>query len=163
MSAEKINQEFRLEFIDETKNYLIEEVNQNELMSKKQKHKKVYRALDYIKHLLILISTVTGPVYITSSAIGLKICVIPAEIKKYKSTIKKKRKHGKMLSLAKSKINSIKFLISKSLINSNISHEEFVLIKNLPKEFGDVKEEIKNSNSKSLNYIYKNIILLFEL
>ena len=60
-----------------------------------------------------------------------------------------------MLSLAKSKINSIKFLISKSLINSNISHEEFVLIKNLPKEFGDVKEEIKNSNSKSLNYIYK--------
>ena len=51
-------QEFRLKNIDETRNYLSEEINQNELMSKK--HKKVYRVLNYIKHLLILISAVTG-------------------------------------------------------------------------------------------------------
>ena len=47
---------------------------------------------------------------------------------------------------AKSKLNSIEFLISKALINSNISHDEFVLINNLLKELYDTKEEIKNSN-----------------
>ena len=39
-------------------------------------------------------------------------------------------------------------LVSKALIDSNISHEEFVLINNVLKEFHDVKEEIKNSNNK---------------
>ena len=58
-----------------------------------------------------------------------------------------------MLLLTKSRLNSIKFLISKSLMNSSISHEGFVLTNNLPKEFDDVKEEIKNSSSRNLNYI----------
>ena len=83
MSEENISQEFRLKNIDETKNYLIEETNQNELMSKK--HKKVYTVLNYIDYLLTLISTVSGcvsisafasvvgiPIGIMSSAIGLK-------------------------------------------------------------------------------------------
>ena len=37
MSEENISQEFRLKNIDETKNYLIEEINQNESISKKYK------------------------------------------------------------------------------------------------------------------------------
>ena len=41
-----MNQEFNLEKLDEIINYLIEEINQNELMSKK--HKKVCRVLSYI-------------------------------------------------------------------------------------------------------------------
>ena len=40
------------------------------------------------------------------------------------------------------------FLISKALIDSNISHHEFVLINNVLKEFYGMKEEIKNSNNK---------------
>ena len=68
--------------IDEIRNYLIKEINQNKLMSKK--HKKSCRVLNYINHLLIAISTITGyvsnsafaslvgiPIGITSSAIGL--------------------------------------------------------------------------------------------
>ena len=35
MSEENISQEFRLKSLDETRNYLIEEVNQNELMREK--------------------------------------------------------------------------------------------------------------------------------
>ena len=50
-----LGQEFRLENIDETRNYLIEEINRNELMSKK--HKKVCTTLNYIEHFLILGST----------------------------------------------------------------------------------------------------------
>ena len=44
------------ENIDETKNYFIEEIKQNKLMSKK--HKKVCNILNYIEHLLILDFTV---------------------------------------------------------------------------------------------------------
>ena len=79
-----MNQEFRLKKIDEIRNYLIEEINRNELMSKK--HENVCRVLNYIDHLLIAICTITGcvsisafaslvgiPIGITSSAIGLKV------------------------------------------------------------------------------------------
>ena len=153
MPEEIMNQGFRLKNIDEIRNYLIEEINQNEFMTRK--HKKVCRVLNYIDHSLIAISLITGGVSIsvfaslgviligiTNSAIGLKICVITTGIKKDKSIITKKRtKHDKIVLLAKSKLNSIEVLISKALINSNISHEEFVLINNL-KEFCDLKEEI---------------------
>ena len=44
---------------------------------------------------------------------------------------------------AKSKLSSLEVLISKALIDSNISHDEFVLI-NVIKEYDDMKEEIKN-------------------
>ena len=37
MSEENIDQEFRLKNIDETRNYFIKKINQNELMSKRQK------------------------------------------------------------------------------------------------------------------------------
>ena len=90
--------------VDEIRNYLIEEINQNILMSKK--HKKSCEVLNYIHHLLIVVSTITGcisisafassvriPIGITSSATGLKICVRTAGIKRYKSIIKKRKKH----------------------------------------------------------------------
>ena len=44
MPEENINQEFRLKKIDKIRNYLIEEINQNKLMSKK--HKKFCRVLN---------------------------------------------------------------------------------------------------------------------
>ena len=81
---------------------------------------------------------------IISSTIGLKICAITTGIDKYKSIIKKKKKkHDKIVLLAKSKLNSMEFLISKSLIDSNISHDEYVLINNVLKEYDNMKEEIK--------------------
>ena len=89
------------------------------------------------------------PIGITSSAIGLKICVITAGIKTYKSiSNKKKKKHDKVILLARSTSNSIEVLISKVLIDSNISHQEFALINNVLKEFHDMTEEIQNSNNK---------------
>ena len=93
MATENLSQEFRLKNIDETRNYLIEEINRNQLISKK--HKMVCTTLNYIEHFLILGSAVTGcvsisafpslvgiPIVITGSAVGLKICVITAAIKK---------------------------------------------------------------------------------
>ena len=123
-----------------------------------RKHKKVCTTLNYIEHFLILASTITGsisisaftsligiPIGITSSGIGLKICAITAGIKTCKSIIKKKKKkHDKILLLAKSKLNSIEVLISEALIDSVISHGEFVLIDNVLKDYNKMKEEIKN-------------------
>ena len=50
--------------------------------------------------------------------------------------------------LAKSKLNSIKVLISKVLTDSSISLDEFVSINNVLKEFYDMKEETKTFNYK---------------
>ena len=152
MAEENISQEFRLKNIDETRNYLIEEINRNELMSKK--HKKVCTTLNYIEHFLILASAIAGcisisafvsllgiPIGITNSAIGLKICPITLGIKKFKSIIKKKKKkHDKIVLLAKSKLNSIEVVISKDLIDSVVSPDEFVLINNVLKEYNKTKE-----------------------
>ena len=121
-----------------------------------KKHKKVCATLNYIEHFLILASTITEcssisffasltgiPIGITSSAIRLKICVIIAGIEKYESIIKKKKKkHDKMVLLAKSKLNSIEVLISKTLINSVISHDKFVLINNVLKQYNEMKQDI---------------------
>ena len=98
-----MNQEYRFWKIDEIRNYILEEIKQNELMSRK--HEKVCVTLNYIENFLILASAVTGCISlsafssllgiligITSSAIGLKMCAIAAGIKKYKSIIKKKKK-----------------------------------------------------------------------
>ena len=41
---------------------------------------------------------------------------------------KKKKKHDKIVLLAKTKLNYIEMLISKVLIDSYINHDEFVLV-----------------------------------
>ena len=61
---------------------------------------------------------------------------------------KKKKKHDKIVSLAKSNLNSIEVLTSKALVDSNISLEEFVLINNMLRESERIKEWINNSNNK---------------
>ena len=61
----------------------------------------------------------------------LKSCAITAGIKNYKSIIKKKKKNqNKIVLLEKAQIDTIKVLISKALIDSNISHDEFFSVNN---------------------------------
>ena len=60
----------------------------------------------------------------------------------------KKKKHDKILMLAKSKLNSIETLISQALIDMEISHEEFITILN-----GKDKYEMMKYNLRSEKYI----------
>ena len=53
---------------------------------------------------------------------------------------KKRKKHDKIVLLAKSKLNGIEVLISKTLIDSKISRDEFVLLNNVLKELYDKKK-----------------------
>ena len=75
----------------------------------------------------------------------IKNLSIAAVIKKYRLIIKKKKKkHDKRILLARSKLNIIKLFISEALFDSNCSHDEFTLINNVLKEYGDMKQEIQN-------------------
>ena len=93
--------DFRLTEINETKNFLSGKIKHNDLTS--EKHKKVCRALNYFEHFLVSIYAVSGcasifsfasllrvPVGIASSAVGLRICAITAEAKKYISQLSRK-------------------------------------------------------------------------
>ena len=70
-----------------------------------KRHQKVCTAFNHIEQSFTLVSAITGsvsisafgslvgiPIAIASSVVGLNICTISAGIKKYKSTIKKRRK-----------------------------------------------------------------------
>ena len=112
--TEKASLVFRLRKIDETRNNLLEEIKHNDLMS--EKYKKTCKYLNYVEHLLILVSTITDCVPISAfaslvaipvgiaSSVGLNICAITAGTKKYKSIIKKKKKkHDEIVFLGKTK------------------------------------------------------------
>ena len=113
MAEEKIAQDFRLKNIDEARNYLMEEINQKELLMKNRKNNlttlncmKRFLILDF--KILVFASLVGNPIGIMSSAIGLKICLITTTINKYKSITKKKKKnHDKIVLLGKLKSNNM--------------------------------------------------------
>ena len=49
--------------------------------------------------------------------------------------------------LTKSKLNRIEFLIAKTLIDSNVSHDKRVLINNVLNKYDKMKEEVKSLNT----------------
>ena len=67
----EVSLEFRLRKIDEARNYLLEEIKHNDLMSKK--YKKTCKYLNYSENLLLLASTITGCVSV--SAFASLVCV----------------------------------------------------------------------------------------
>ena len=114
------------------------------------------KSIKKFEHFIVFISAVSGCVSIsafaslvdflvgfTSSAVRLKIRAITAGTKK--SIIKKKReKHDKIVLLGKANLDTVEVLISKALIQVYISHDEFVSVNNVLREYNEMKEEIKN-------------------
>ena len=85
----------------------------------------------------------------------MKICAITAEIKKYKSIIRKKKKkkeHGRIVLLGKYKLDTIEVLLFKALFDSYIRHGEFVSVDSMLREYNETKEVMK-SPEISLDYI----------
>ena len=114
-------------------------------MNKKEKKCSAVTGLVSVSAFASLLGIFIG---ITSSAATIKNCVTTARIKTCKSIIKKKKKkHDKIVLLEKSKLNAFKVLISKALINSCISHDDFVSVNNVLREYYETKEEIKNSET----------------
>ena len=124
---------FRLDEISKMENYLINEINETKSCCKKLN--KYVTIFNYIDKILIVLCATSGGVSIISAGIAsasftLIFSLTTGIVKKLLDiTRKKKKKHDKILMLAKSKFNSIDTLISQALIDMDISHEEFITIK----------------------------------
>ena len=57
-------------------------------------------------------------------------------------------KHEKTVSICQAKINTIKDIVSKSLTDNKISHEEFALIKSEYEKYYEMKRSIREKNIK---------------
>ena len=136
------------------------EIRERELMSKNLS--KYIPSFQYFDKSLIALSVATGsisiasfatiigaPVGIMSASCSLAFSVTTGFVKKLLKTTKdKKKKHNKIVMLARSKLNSIESKISEALINNEISHEDFMTIINEEKKYRELKESIRMMNSQ---------------
>ena len=94
-------------------------------------------------------SIVGAPVGIASASFTLIFSLTTGIVKKLLNiTRKKKKKHDKILMLAKSKLNSSETLVSQALIDMEISHEEFITILKEKDKYGKIKENLRSENEK---------------
>ena len=94
-------------------------------------------------------SVVGAPVGIASASFTLIFSLTTGIVKKLLNiTRNKKKKHDKILMLAKSKLNSIETLISQALIDMEISHEEFIAILKEKDKYEKMKENLRSENEK---------------
>ena len=99
------------------------------------------------------------PIGITPASFSLAFSLTIGIIKKLlKITRNIKKKHNKIVILAKIKLNSIKTLISQALIDIEVTHEEFKTIINERDKYEEMKENIRNIKSNDgLSENSKNI------
>ena len=64
-------------------------------------------------------------------------------------TKERKKKHNKIITLAKSKLNMIDTLLSSALNDSKITHEEFTNIVTEKDTYENIKENIKDMTESS--------------
>ena len=160
------NQQFRVNKISEIEDYFIAEIKERELMSKKLT--KYISFFDYFDKPLIVLSVTSGgvsiasfatvigaPIGITSASLSLAFSLCTGLVKKLlKATRNKKKKHNKIVMLARSKLNDIESKISEALINNQIIHEDFITIINEERNYRELKESIrmmKGQEDKKIN------------
>ena len=128
---------FRLDEINKIIDYLNCEIKERKDIVKKIS--KYIVAFNYADKLFITLSasfgalsiashaTVVGiPVRIAGASLTLIFTVTTGVVRKLRNiTRKKKKKHNKIIILARNKLNIIETLISRALIDFDISHEEF--------------------------------------
>ena len=151
---------YRLDEISKIENYFHEEINRRKSCSKKLS--QYVAAFDYINKILIVLSATTGGVSICSftSVVGAPVGIASASftlifslttgiVKKLLNiTRNKKKKHDKILMLAKSKLNSIETLISQALIDMEKSDEEYIAIIKEKDKYEKMKENLRSENEK---------------
>ena len=148
---------YRLDEINKIKEYFDNEIKERKDIIKKLN--KYLVSFDYLDKMFITLSasfstlsiasyaTVLGlPVGIAGSSLTL-IFTIDTGINKslLRVTKKRKKKHNKIIVLAKSKLNMIDTLLSSALNDSKISHEEFTNIITEKNIYENIKENIKDT------------------
>ena len=156
---------YRLDEINKIKDYLNSEVKERKDIIKKIS--KYIVAFDYADKLFITLSVSFGTL---SIALYATVVGIPAGIAGASLTLiftvttgvvntllnitrKKKKKHNKIITLARSKLNIIENLISQALIDFEITHEEFSKIIYEKNNYEQIIDNIKSV--KSINDLNK--------
>ena len=140
------NQQFRLNKMSEVRGYFVSEIKERKLMS--NRFSKYIASFDYFVKSVIVLSVTTGsisiasfttviraPVGIASASFSLVFSISTGIVKKMLKTMRNKKKHNKIVMLARNKLNSMERKISEALINNEISHEDFMVIINEEKTF----------------------------
>ena len=154
---------FQISQIIVTEDYFHQEINQRKSCSKKLS--KYVTAFDYINKILIVLTATSSRFCINSSGSVVGAPVVSARasftlifsltariIEKLLSiTRNKKKKHDKILMLARSKLNSIATLVSLALVDIEISHEELVMIFKEEDKYEKMKENVRNVSEKQEN------------
>ena len=142
---------YRLDEINKIRDYFNNEIKERKDIIKKLN--KYLVTFDYVNKIFITLSASFGTLSIASyaSVVGIPAGITGASLtlvftigtgiskSLLKLTKKRKKKHNKIIILAKNKLNTIDTLLSSALNDSEISHEEFSNIINE----GNIKENIK--------------------
>ena len=156
---------FRLDEINKIKDYLNSEIKKRKYIIKKIS--KYIVAFDYADKLFITLSASFGTLSIASHAtiVGIPVEIVGASLtliftvttgvvkKLLNITRKKKKKHNKIVALARSKLNIIETLISQALTDFDISLEEFSKIIYEKNNYEQIRDNIKSV--KSINDLNK--------
>ena len=155
-SSERVNK-YRLDEINKIRDYFDNEIKERKDIIKKLN--KYLVSFDYLDKIFITLSVSFGTLSIASyaSVVGIPAGITGASLNLVftlgtgisKSllnlTEKKKKKHNKMIVLAKNKLSTIDTLLSSALNDSKISHEEFSNIITEKNIYENIKENIKNT------------------
>ena len=158
LTAEPVTK-YRLDEINNIKEYFNSEIKKRKDVIKKIS--KYIVAFDYADKVFITLSasfgtlniasytTVVGiPAGITGASLALIFTIATGVVKTLlRITRKKKKKHNKIIALAKSKLNIIENLISQALIDFKITHEEFSKIIYEKNNYEQIIDNIKSVNS----------------
>ena len=150
---------FRMDEINKMKDYLNAEIKERKDVVKKIS--KYIVAFYYADKLFITLSASFGALSIMSHAtvVGIPVGIAGASLtviftvttgvvrKLLNITRKKKKKHNKIITLARNKLNIIETLISRPLIDFGISHEEFSKIIYEKNSYEQMKDNIRNAKS----------------
>ena len=99
---------------------------------------------------IILFTSIAGaPAGIKSASLTLFFSLATGIVKKLLNiTRKRKKKHEKILMLAKSKLNVIETLVSQALIHMEMSHEEFITYLKEKVKYEKMKDNLRSKNEK---------------
>ena len=154
-SSERENK-YRLDEINKIRDYFNNEIKERKYIIKKLN--KYLVSFDYLDKIFITLSALFGTLSIASyaSVVGIPAGITGASLtlvftigtgiskSLLKLTKKRKKKHNKIIVLAKNKLNTIDTLLSSALNDSEISHEELTNIINEENIYEIIKENIES-------------------
>ena len=159
-SSERANK-YRLDEINKIRDYFNNKIKERKYIIKKSN--KYLVSFDYLDKIFITLSASFGTLSIAScaSVVGIPagitgtsltlVFTIGTGISKslLKLTKKRKKKHNKIIVLAKNKLNMIDTLLSSALNDSEINHEEFTNIINEANIYENINKNIKKLTIES--------------